>query len=92
MDAFYCTLQETINGIPKKDTIIMMGDFIAKVGSQRDMNGTTGMFGLGDRNERGERLVDFCSLIDIVITNTQFKQSKPSRAEAGRGGLLVAAT
>jgi hypothetical protein len=36
-------------------------------------------FALGHRIERGDRLVNFCGLSDLIITNTQLKQSKDSR-------------
>ena len=80
MDNFYSCLQETISRTPKKDIIILMGDFNAKVGSyHQDSNGVAGKFGYGQRNERGDRLIEFCGLNDLIITNTLFKQSKDSR-------------
>ena len=36
-----------------------MGDWNAKVGSQ-ETPGVTGKFGLGMRNEAGQRLIEFC--------------------------------
>ena len=36
-----------------------MGDFNSKVGDERYQN-IVGMHGLGRRNERGERLIQFC--------------------------------
>jgi len=80
MDEFYSSLQDVISNVPKTDLIIMMGDFNAKVGNQYyDSNGSVGKFGYGQRNERGDRLVQFCILNDLVISNTQFKQSKDNR-------------
>ena len=46
-----------------------MGDWNAKVGSQ-ETPGVTGKFGLGIRNEAGQRLVEFCQENALVITNT----------------------
>ena len=57
-----------------------MGDFNAKVGVQyEDSYGAVGRHGYGKRNNRGDRLVDFCVKNDHVITNTQFKQKKVNR-------------
>ena len=47
----------------------------AKVGSQ-ETPGVTGKFGLGIRNETGQRLIEFCQENSLVITNTLFQQHK----------------
>ena len=44
---------------PKKDVLFIIGDWNAKVGSQ-ETSGVTGKFGLGIRNEAGQRLIEFC--------------------------------
>ena len=43
-----------------KDTLFIIGDWNAKVGSQ-EIPGITGKFGLGVQNEAGQRLTEFCS-------------------------------
>ena len=48
---------------------------IAKVGSQ-EIPGVTGKFGLGDQNEAGQRLTEFCQENTLVIANTLFQQHK----------------
>ena len=50
-----------------------MGDLNAKVGNGRVGN-TVGPFGLGIKNDRAERFVEFCQENDLVIANTWFKQ------------------
>ena len=52
-----------------------IGDWNAKVGSQ-ETPGVTGKFGLGIRNEAGQRLIEFCQENALVITNTLFQQHK----------------
>ena len=57
-----------------------MGDFNAKVGADwESWNGTLGKFGLDESNDRGERLLNFCALNNLCITNTFFKQKKIAR-------------
>ena len=51
------------------------GDWNAKVGSQ-EIPGTTGKFGLGIRNEAGQRLIEFCQENALFIANTLFQQYK----------------
>ena len=45
----------------------------AKVGSQ-ETPGVTGKFGLGMRNEAGQKLIEFCQENVLVIANTLFQQ------------------
>ena len=44
---------------PQKDVLFIIGDWNAKVGSQ-ETPGVTSRFGLGMRNEAGQRLIEFC--------------------------------
>ena len=60
---------------PKKDVLFIIGDWNTKVGSQ-ETPGVTGKFGLGIRNEAGQRLIEFCQENALVITNTLFQQHK----------------
>jgi len=46
-----------------------------KVGSQ-EISGITGKFGLGVKNEAGQRLKEFCLKNTLVIANTLFQQLK----------------
>ena len=73
MDVFYSKVQEALDKINSKDVIIMMGDWNVKIGGNRPSNNYIGKFGLGMRNERGDRLADFCASNNLVITNTTFK-------------------
>ena len=72
---FYEDLQDFIQLTPKKDVLLIIGDWNAKVGSQ-ETPGVTGKFGLGIRNEVGQRLVEFCQENTLVIANTLFHQHK----------------
>ncbi|CAM4881326.1 unnamed protein product [Rotaria socialis] len=75
IEDFYVSLQQLVDATPKKDTIVIMGDWNAKVGSKL-ITGITGNFGLGDRNEAGDRLLEFCQNNSLFITNTCFQQPK----------------
>ena len=44
---------------PKKDVLFITEDWNSKVESQ-ETPGVTGKFGLGIRNEAGQRLIEFC--------------------------------
>ena len=70
---FYEELQDLLELTPKKDVLFIIGDWNAKVGSQ-ETPGLTGKFGLGVRNEAGQRLIKFCQENALVIANTLFQQ------------------
>ena len=55
---FYEDLQDLLELTPK-DVFFIIGGWNAKVGSQ-ETPGVTGKFGLGVRNEAGQKLIEFC--------------------------------
>ena len=56
VERFYEDLQDLLELTPKKDVLFIIGDWNAEVGSQ-ETPGVTGKFGLGLRNEAGQRLL-----------------------------------
>ena len=56
VERFYEDLQDLLELTPKKVVLFIIGDWNAKVGSQ-ETPGVTGKFGLGMRNEAGQRLI-----------------------------------
>ena len=75
VERFYDELQELLEITPKKDALFIIGDWNSKVGSQ-ETPGVTGKFGLGVRNEAGQRLIEFCQENALVTENTLFQQQK----------------
>lgn len=58
----------------------IIGDFNAKIGKHQQSDGkTTGSHGLGERNERGERLIQFATSRKFNITNTLFEKPQKRR-------------
>ena len=68
-------LQDPLELRPKKDILFIIGDWNAKVVSQK-IPGVTGKFDLGGQNKAGQRLTEFCQGNALVIANTIFKQHK----------------
>ena len=75
VEQLYEDLQDLLELTPKKDLLFIIGDWNAKVGSQ-EIPGGRGKFGLGVRNETGQRLTEFCQENSLVIANTLFQQHK----------------
>ena len=68
-------LQHTIDNIPPSDVLLVLGDFNARVGRgiQGDVwRGVRGRHGLGNCNEAGEDLLEFCAVNRLTIMNTWF--------------------
>ena len=78
-EEFYENLSKAVRENKKYgERIIICGDFNAKVGNERE-EGIIGPFGLGNRNENGDLLVDFCREFKMVVTNTWFEQKESDR-------------
>jgi hypothetical protein len=79
IEAFYNDIDDTLSKTDKKDIIILTGDWNAKIGCDNtDWKSVMGKYGYGDRNERGERLLEFATVHNLYICNTRF-QHKPNR-------------
>lgn len=79
VDKFYRELETAISKIPSRETLMIVGDFNAKIGeNSHQLSNCVGKFGLGQRNERGERLIQFVADNNMVISNTVF-QHHPRR-------------
>ncbi|XP_071628651.1 craniofacial development protein 2-like [Temnothorax longispinosus] len=76
-------LRNTVTGYKTDNSIAeipnneILGDLNAKIGrtSEDDhLRNVVGKYGIGTRNERGERLLQFCIDNNYCITNTTYKQ------------------
>lgn len=78
IEEFYATVEKALSTAQK--TIILMGDFNAKLGTPKDDEYlVTKKHGYGERNERGQRLLDFALQHKLMIINTCFKKRKSKR-------------
>ena len=74
-EQFYEDLKDLLELTPKKHVLFIIGYWNAQVGSQ-ETPGVIGKFGLGMRNEAGQRLIEFCQANALVIANILFQQYK----------------
>ena len=74
-DAFCIDLQRTINKTPRKDILLVMSDFNARVNKQQHLSTSSVMaiHAVDDLNENGQRLIEFCSHNNLIIANTFFE-------------------
>ena len=71
-EKFYEALQDQLDRANKKDFLIVLGDFNARVGRAFSTSRFHGSHNTDVRNMNGTRLVDFCYNNGLVITNTIF--------------------
>lgn len=78
---FYNRLSTIIQDRPKRNIIIVMGDFNAKIGSDnRGYEEIMGQQGLGEMNENGERFADLCAASNLVIGGSVFHHRRIHKA------------
>ena len=68
-------LQDLLELTPKKDVLLVIGDWSTKAGKQ-EIPGVTGKFDLEVQSEAGQRLTEFCQENALVIANTILQQHK----------------
>ena len=74
----YEQVEEVIERTRRGACQIVMGDWNSQVGEGREGK-TVGEFDLGNRNDRGNRLVEFCEAYNLMVANTWFNQHKRRR-------------
>jgi hypothetical protein len=74
---FYDQLQAKLAAVPAGESVIIVGDMNARVGSNtgdENLARVLGNHGLGNVNKNGRTLLSFCALNDLAIMNTMFKK------------------
>ena len=74
-EAFYNQLASVLSGIPRIDTLLLIGNFNAVIGRDNDKWPLVmGKHVIGKCNSNGELLMVLCSEFELIVTNTTFKQ------------------
>ena len=80
---FYEKSQHTLNNTPKRDIKIVMGDLNAKIGEDNEnREKIMGKYNIGERNENGLKLVEFCEANELVIGGSLFPQKDIHNGES----------
>ena len=80
-EAFYHDLHNLLQQVDSKDKLLILGDFYARVGRDFKLwKGVLGRHGIGNCNDNGHLLQEFCSEHQLVVTNTLFLQKNRLKA------------
>lgn len=72
LEEFYTSLSETLQH--NTTYAFVCGDFIAKIGAGNQGEKYIGPYGLGTRNDRGDRLAEFVEAERLYVCNYFFKK------------------
>ena len=79
LEFFYDQIEYGLRNVRRRDICVILGDWNAKIGSVNTSWGhVMGPYGIGVRNDRGERLLQFAQEKNMFICNTKYP-NKPSR-------------
>jgi len=71
---YYAMLRSTLTQVPRKDKLIVLGDFNARIGFDSTIWGNVmGKHSVGNINSNGHRLLGLCSEFGLFVTNTLFQ-------------------
>jgi len=76
-DSFWDKMISVTGSIPASELIVVGGDLNGDIHKNVDgYDGVNGgfMYGFGDKNADGERLLEFCDAMELIVTNTCFKR------------------
>ena len=74
-EAFYAQLQKVVDTCPKGDTLIVLGDFNANTGTDRDgYESFVGHQGSGSEDESFSILLDFAKSRKLRIAGSRFQR------------------
>ena len=81
---FYNIMESVIKKVKSRDDLIIAGDFNAKTGTAALENNLyktqIGMYGKGEVNSNGYRLLDFAKSYSLKLTNTFYKHKQCHRS------------
>ncbi|XP_051775811.1 craniofacial development protein 2-like [Erpetoichthys calabaricus] len=84
---FWSELDEVMNSVPKGQKVVIEADFNGHVGEGNSGDEEVmGRYGVKEKNEEGQRIVDFAKRMDMAVVNTYFKKREEHRVTYKSGG------
>ena len=77
LDSCYNRLKEDVLGFREKGSVVLLGDFNARVGRAADVDDVICLFGEDTCNASGNRLVSFLNEVELVVCNGRKLVTEP---------------
>ena len=79
-EIFWQHVNELLEETPRGERVVMGAVFNGHVGDgkQEDQE-VMGKYGFGQRNDEGQRIVDFAKSTDLAVVNTYYKKKEEHR-------------
>ncbi|KAI5622211.1 hypothetical protein C0J50_18273 [Silurus asotus] len=86
-EKFLSELDEVVDGVPRKERLVIGADFNGHVGEgNREDEEVMGRYGFKERNVKGQIVVDFAKRMEMAVVNTYFKKKEDHRVTYKSGG------
>ncbi|KAI5099616.1 hypothetical protein C0J45_10168 [Silurus meridionalis] len=86
-ERFWNELDEVVDGVPRKERLVIGADFNGHVGEgNRGDEEVMGRYGFKERNVEGQLVVDFAKRMKMAVVNTYFKKKEDHRVTYKSGG------
>ena len=86
-EEFWNELDEEVQKIPGAERVVIGADLNGHVGKEKTGDERVmGRYGLRERNEEGQGIMDFAKRMGMAVLNTYFKKKeehRPTRVEVG---------
>ncbi|XP_051784652.1 uncharacterized protein LOC127528083 [Erpetoichthys calabaricus] len=84
---FWSEMNEVMNSVQKGQKMVIGADFSGHVGEGNSGDKEVmGRYDVKERNEEGQRKVDFAKRMDMAVVNTYFKKREEHRVTYNSGG------
>ena len=79
-DAFYATLESVVDQCPRRGTVLLLGDFIASIGTERDGYETCiGSHGSGTVKQNSTKFLEFARSHGLRLAGSWFQRQQAHR-------------
>ncbi|KAI5612991.1 hypothetical protein C0J50_4233, partial [Silurus asotus] len=79
-ERFWSELDEVVDGVPRKECLVIGKDFNGHVGEgNRGDEEVMGRYGFKERNIKGQMVVDFAKRMEMAVVDTYFKKKEDHR-------------